>query len=88
MTGEHQHHHTQHHHDHEENRELTFEEKLTRLFEHWLDHNESHKTTYLSWAEKAAENEKPETAASLKEAGALSGMINEKIKKALKSINR
>lgn len=86
MTDEHQH--TEHHHGNTENRELTFEEKLTRLFEHWIDHNESHKATYLSWAKKAAENEMPETAAGLKEAGALSGMINEKIKKALESINR
>ena len=87
MTGEH-HHHTHHHHDHEENRELTFPEKLTRLFEHWIDHNESHKATYLSWAEKAAEHDMPEAAADLKEAGALSGKINEKIKKALNSITQ
>ena len=86
MTDEHPH--PEHHHDHDVNGELSFEEKLTRLFEHWLDHNESHKANYLSWADKASENNMPDTAAGLKEAAALSGMINEKIKKALKSLNQ
>ncbi|MFO7751612.1 MAG: hypothetical protein R6V41_00680 [Desulfobacteraceae bacterium] len=88
MTTEHQHNHHSDRQDHDETGELPFEEKLARLFEHWIDHNESHKATYFSWAEKAANENMPETAASLKEAAALSGMINEKIKKALKALNQ
>jgi len=41
--------------------------QLKHLIEHWAEHNEEHAQNYLNWASKAAEMDKPELAAALKE---------------------
>ena len=47
-----------HHHDHshETDPELPFAEKLGKILEHWLKHNEDHAKTYRAWAGRAREN--------------------------------
>ncbi len=59
----HKHHHGQgHHHCHQEasgeqpgtvGSPLSDREKLTRMLEHWVQHNEEHAQSYGKWADKA-----------------------------------
>ncbi len=88
MSLHHNHNH-EHSHDHnDKSKKLSLNEKLPSLLNHWIDHNVSHKASYLSWAEKA-ENENLETLVScLKEVAGLSDKINIKLKKALDSLTR
>ena len=39
--------------DHSHSHELSFEQKLEKLISHWIDHNNSHKETFMTWAERA-----------------------------------
>lgn len=87
----HSHHgHDHSHHDHgphpDMEKELCFQEKLSILFHHWIEHNNSHKDNYISWAEKAENENLPDTAALLMEAGAASDLVTVTLEKALKSI--
>ena len=76
-----------HHHEHSENQnELSFNEKLLKLLEHWIKHNEDHAVNYRSWAEKAKANNFAEAGALMVEAADLSQVVNEKFAKALKMI--
>ncbi|MCP3900420.1 MAG: hypothetical protein GY707_11980 [Desulfobacteraceae bacterium] len=82
------HHHHDHNHDHSHKKsELSFKEKLSSLFKHWIDHNSSHKANYLTWAEKAEKEDLAEIVSCLKEAGELSDKINLKFEKALKGLS-
>jgi rubrerythrin len=51
------------HHDHahpqgqEAASPLSFEEKLIKLLEHWIRHNEGHVSSYVEWARKAEASE-------------------------------
>ena len=76
-----------HHHEHSENQnELPFNEKLLKLLEHWIKHNEDHAINYRNWAEKAKSNNLSEAGALMVEAADLSQAVNEKFAKALKMI--
>jgi len=83
------HHHHDHPHQHDQGnvqepvKEMSFEEKLSTLFQHWIAHNASHKQTYESWAQKAEKENLAETAALLKEIADISNQITEKLEKAL-----
>jgi hypothetical protein len=47
--------HDDHHHpDHGHPAELSLDDKLIKLLEHWIRHNQEHAKTYGDWAEKAA----------------------------------
>jgi rubrerythrin len=82
------HHHSHdHNHDHHETKELTFKEKLKSLFQHWIDHNVSHKESYLSWAKKAEKENLMEIVSCLEQAGELSDKMNLELEKALKKID-
>lgn len=76
------------HHDHNHQKsELSFKEKLSSLFKHWIDHNSSHKENYLTWAEKAKKENLSDIVSCLKQAGELSDKINIKLEKALKDLS-
>ena len=64
------HHHHHHHHDHDHDIEstLSFEEKLIKLLQHWIKHNDDHVKTYLDWAQKAKENDLNEANSMLENA--------------------
>jgi len=83
QTHEHSHSHSQTH-DHGE--EMTLEQKLTTLLSHWIDHNDSHKDNYLSWAGKAKEGGLTDIASFLDQAGSLSQDVTHKLEDALKQI--
>lgn len=76
-----------HNHHHHGSKELPFQQKLTTLFQHWIDHNISHKESYLSWAEKAKNEDLSDIVKCLEEAGVLTDEINSKLEKALKALS-
>ena len=79
------------HHDHQHNSghkdnppaALAFDEKLIKLLEHWIRHNQEHAQTYSDWAEKAAADSKREVAILLEEAVSLSMDLRRKFELAL-----
>ena len=75
-----------HSHDHTHSHELTFEQKLEKLFGHWIDHNESHKDTFLTWAKRAEDEGLVKVAKSLEKAGQSSDDITSQLKEALKNL--
>jgi hypothetical protein len=62
---------------------LSFDEKLIKLLEHWIRHNQEHAQTYGDWAEKTAAESKGEVSILLNEAVSLSMDLNRKFEKAL-----
>ena len=77
---------THHHdHDHDVRSDLTFEEKLIKLLEHWLKHNHDHAHTYREWAERARTNDLSQVGTLIDEIGEMTQNIDEKIKEALNS---
>ena len=79
MSHDHSHSHgTVHDHSHE----MSLEEKLTTLLTHWVDHNNSHKDNFVSWAEKAREGGLEEIARLLDDAGTLSEKVSQSLEKA------
>ncbi len=77
------HHHHSHDHHHEETGELSFEEKLIKIFDHWIKHNESHAQTYLDWGEKAKAHGREDIAALLDDIAGLSDQLTEKLQAGL-----
>jgi hypothetical protein len=61
-------------------------EKLQVLLAHWLQHNESHGTEYLKWAEVARKAGHETTAAFIEEAVVLLKKADESLEKALESV--
>lgn len=61
-----EHHHNEHHHG-EENT-LTESEKLIKLLEHWIHHNDDHAENYRNWASRAKDGGLPEVEGLLNEA--------------------
>ena len=75
-----------HDHDHSHSHELTFEEKLEKLFAHWIDHNDSHKDTFFTWAQRAKDGDIDEVALNLEKAGQLSQEVTMQLKEAQKKL--
>ena len=79
-----------HNHQHSEE-ELSLAQKFSMLLKHWIDHNNSHKESYISWANKAdsdksGKNNLSEAAKLLRQTAELSEKITEHLENALKSI--
>lgn len=74
-------HHHAHHHDIKS--DLTFEERMIKLLEHWQKHNNDHAQTYMDWTEKAKANDLPQIAELLQEVNDLTLDINDRLKKAV-----
>jgi len=75
-----------HHHHHEVQTEMSFEEKMVKLLDHWIRHNDDHAGTYRGWAEKARENHMEATAELLKEAAQMTVAINSRFEAALAAL--
>ena len=68
---------THHHqHDHEIQSTLSFDEKMIKLLEHWIKHNDDHAETYRDWAQKAKQKGRDETASLLEDAAAMTERTN------------
>ena len=73
-----------HHHSHDEsNSEMAFEEKLIKILDHWIKHNEDHAQNYKKWAEDAKSKGLTEAGELLIEAAGMSLAINAKFEQAL-----
>ena len=72
-----------HHHDHDSHSEMPFDEKLLKLLNHWIKHNEDHALNYRNWAEKAKANDQKKAAALLAEAAEMSLAVNDKFRNVL-----
>lgn len=89
----HSHSHKKHDHSHEHHSEgeMSLSEKFSILLKNWIEHNNSHKESYLSWAEKAESDKSgignlSEAARLLRQTAELSEKITENLENALKSI--
>ncbi|MGB5155990.1 hypothetical protein [Desulfobacterium sp. N47] len=88
MTHDHSHHHDNHHHhnSHDVFSEMSFDEKMVKLLEHWIKHNTDHSETYKDWAKKVKSNDMDEVNLLLNEAAEITLKINDIFDKALKVI--
>ncbi|MCD6184910.1 MAG: hypothetical protein J7K84_03840 [Deltaproteobacteria bacterium] len=87
-THEHDHHH-EHNHDHNNNAQsnLSFDEKIVKLLEHWIKHNDDHAGTYRDWSKKAKDNNLEQAGLMIQEAAEMTVQINDKFREALKNMN-
>ncbi len=72
--------------EHSHSHELTLEQKLETLLGHWIDHNDSHKDTFFTWAMRAKDEGITKTALDMEKAGRLSEQITAHLKDALKKL--
>lgn len=77
-----------HHHSHEDKSEMPFEEKLSKILDHWIRHNNDHADTYKDWAERARNAHMAEVADLLESAADLNFTMNEKFEEAKKQISK
>lgn len=80
-----------HHHHHEDNSAelkgtLSEREKLGRLLEYWINHNEEHVNTYTEWSKKAAAEGLEDVAEILEEAANTALSLNALFREALKKL--
>jgi hypothetical protein len=73
---------THHHHDHEIQSTLSFDEKMIKLLEHWIKHNDDHAQTYRDWAQKAKEKNMRKASSLLEDAAEMTLMISKKFEEA------
>lgn len=74
----HDHHHGQAHH----HTPMAFSEKLVKLLDHWVQHNDHHAEDYRKWAHDARENGQIEVADLLNAAAELTGSISDRLREA------
>ncbi len=74
------HHH--HHHEHDIKSDLSLQEKMIKLLNHWIKHNSEHADNYRNWAMIAKEENLEEVASLLEDAASLTLDISAKFKKA------
>ena len=79
-----------HHHDHPEEKtaDLSFQERLTKLFDHWVKHNMDHADTYREWAAKAEKEQLTQVATLLEDAARMTLEISETIQEAARIVRR
>ncbi len=72
-----------HHHDHSHGTlEMTFAEKIEKLLDHWIKHNEDHAASYDGWADQAKLNHLEAVAAIIEDAAQMNRTMNENFEKA------
>jgi hypothetical protein len=79
---DHDHH---HHHDHDHahsHGSLSFSEKLVKLLEHWIQHNDHHAEDYRKWADQSRENGQEAVAELLDSAAELTVAITQRFREA------
>lgn len=80
-----------HDHHHEDKRvegqsKLSEGEKLGKLLEYWIKHNEEHAKTYLEWAKKADGEGLKDVVSLLEEASELTMSVNRLFEKAIEGL--
>lgn len=74
------------HHHHDKESDMSFQEKLEKLLQHWVKHNTDHAETYREWMKKAEMEDMKEVANCLEKAAAMTIQINEKFEEAIRSV--
>ena len=88
MTHHHDHDHGHSHsHSHDDKSEMPFEEKLSKILDHWIKHNKDHADTYKDWADRARNAHMEAVAELLESAADLNFTMNEKFEAAKKQIS-
>ncbi|MFO7971613.1 MAG: hypothetical protein R6U27_09225 [Desulfobacterales bacterium] len=77
------HHHHHHEHEHDTESTLSFDEKMIKLLEYWIKHNDDHAETYRDWAKKAKEKNMDKAGVLLEEAAEMTLMISKKFEEAV-----
>jgi hypothetical protein len=77
-----------HHHHDEAGGEMTFDEKMLRLFEHWIKHNHDHAATYQQWSQKAKQNGLEQAAGILAEAVAVTDSLSRRFERAAAELKK
>jgi len=76
-------HHHDHDHDHSHNPpEMIFLEKMEKLLDHWIQHNDDHAASYQGWADQARQQHLDAVADIIEEAAEMNRAINEKFARA------
>lgn len=76
------------HHPHDVASSLSFEEKLIKLLEHWIKHNEDHAGTYGDWAEQSTAADLAAVGALLNEAAAITRSATGRFEAALELLKK
>lgn len=61
---------------------MSFDEKLTMLLNHWIEHNDSHQTDYKKWAVQAKEEGHEDVVGKILEAMQLFQEGNQRLRQA------
>ena len=78
-----------HHHEDtpiEKHNSLSEKEKLGKLFQYWIQHNEDHAKTYLEWSKRANTEDLKDVTSYLEKASELTMSINNLFKEAIKKL--
>ena len=84
-------HHNDHAHGHDHDHQhghassdapLSFSDKLVKLMDHWIKHNDHHADDYRKWAKAARENGQTAVADLLDSAAGLTDTISERFREA------
>ena len=67
---------------------LSEREKLERLLEHWIKHNDDHIRNYREWSEKAKAQNLHEVGTLLEEACEKTGSLNKLFERAIEKLTR
>ena len=86
MHDHHHHHGHSHSHDHAEGK-LSEPQKLAKLLQHWIRHNDDHANNYIDWAEKADGMGLADTAEHLRSAAELTHAVSRAFEAAAKAIH-
>ena len=80
---DHDHHHDHHHHeDAAAQPEMTFAQKMEKLLDHWIQHNDDHAISYQGWADQARQRHLDAVADIIEEAAEMNRAMNEKFARA------
>ena len=82
------HHNHEHDHTHEIQSNLSFNEKMIKLLEHWIRHNDDHAETYRDWAKKAKEKNMDEAGSLLEDAAQMTLVISKKFEETAELIKK
>jgi len=75
------------HGSHSHGEGLSDREKLRKMIEHWIHHNEDHVQSYRQWAGQAEKLGETAVAETLEEAAAVSARMNALFEKALSRLD-
>ena len=80
-----------HHHHHgpdDTESDLSFEEKMLKLLDHWKKHNDEHVASYKKWARRVRQEGKPDIAGLMESAAEKTALLNNDFQEAIDRLKR